>query len=53
MRLGSLLVAPDEPRYLDRRAGRGYTEDPTFKLPGEPKPAPRRSWHQRIYADDI
>jgi hypothetical protein len=31
-------VALDRPRHLDRRAGRGYTDDPTYKLPGEPEP---------------
>ena len=31
-------MAADRPRYLDRHAGRAYTDDPTFKLPGEPEP---------------
>jgi hypothetical protein len=31
-------VALDKPRYLDRRAGRSYTEDELFKMCGEPEP---------------
>ena len=43
-------MAFDQPRYLDRRAGRSYTEEPMFKMRGEAEPVDEQT-QERITAD--
>ena len=40
----------DEPRYLDRRPGRGTTTDAIFKMPGEPEAVDEET--QQRYSDE-
>ena len=40
----------DEPRYLDRRSGRGTTTDAIFKMPGEPEAVDEET--QQRYSDE-